>query len=137
MGTIEELLMTDLSHRTVEGFMVAPDGDVDQVAGFENLRRALERRMNTARGSLVHRPDYGVGIKRFQNAINSLENQRALALEIREQFEQDSRVESFVGMRVTVDDNDSSKITIVVRVEIIGFGEADMQFVPFGEVVSG
>ena len=130
MANIEEFLLTDIAHKS--DLLRAADGDLDKITGVKNLKDALFHRLLTYPGSLAHRPDYGVGIKDFQNAPNTIDNQRALALRIKEQFEQDFRVREFSGMRVVINDNDPGNVTIVVRVKINGLEEAEMQFVPFG-----
>lgn len=133
MATIEEQYLTDIAHK--KDFLVAADGDLQTITGVENAKQALIRRLMTQQGSLVHRPDYGVGIKDFQNAVNSIENQRRLALRIQEQFLRDFRVEEFIGMRVTQSQTVPSQVTIFFKVKLRGFGEVEVDFKPFGETV--
>lgn len=137
MALLDEALLRDLAQNPGEGFKVAADGDLDTVSGLENLKAALFRRLMVVPGTLVHRPTYGVGVKNFLNAPNSIDNQRALAVRIKEQFEQDFRVEEMLGMRVSVDRNNPSLVIIFVKVRVQGFGEAEMDFIPFGETVNG
>ena len=133
MATIEERYLKDIAH--IKDFLKAPDGDLQTITGVENAKQALIRRLVTQPGSLVHRPEYGVGLKDFQNAVNSLENQRRLAQRIREQFERDFRVEEFVGMKFTQDSVDPAKLTVFFKVKLQGFGEVTVEFQPFGEAV--
>lgn len=130
MALIDENLLRDMAHN--QDLLRAPDGDFDWVEGVANLKEALLRRLITQPGSLAHRPDYGVGIKDYQNAVANLDNQRSLAVRIKEQFERDFRVESVEGMRFQVDDDTPDKITIFIKVNIAGFGEVELPFVPFG-----
>lgn len=133
MAKIEETLRTDLSHPG--DFEKAADGDIAVIKGLKNLQARLSRCVQTVPGTLVHRPTWGVGIKDFQNAPNSIGNQNVLARRLKENFEQDVDVERFVGMRLTTDPQNQSKVTLYVRVEVVGFGEAEMEFIPFGETV--
>jgi hypothetical protein len=83
---------------------------------------------------LIHRPNYGVGIKRFQNAPTSIATQRRLALKIKEQCERDRRVESLLGVKIIRSDLEPSKSILVIRVKPVGYGETEFKFSVFGEV---
>jgi hypothetical protein len=133
MASILEVLKQDIAHKS--DYLLAPNGDLDLISGLANIKEALFRRLITTPGSLAHRPTYGVGIKSFQNSLNSLENQRTLAARIKEQFELDSRVEAVSGVRVDYGDNTPEKLTIIVRVKIKGYDELEADFIPFGEGV--
>lgn len=135
MAKIDEAYLRDIAHAPGDGFLVAADGDIDTVSGIENVKAALFRRLMVVPGTLVHRPNYGVGVKNFLNAVNSLDNQRALATRIKEQFELDFRVREMIGMRVTTEEG--GKVIIFVRVDLEGFGEVQLDFVPFGDTVDG
>jgi phage baseplate assembly protein W len=130
MALVDEALLRDIAHN--KDLLVAANGDLQTVFGPENVRQALLRRLITTPGALAHRPDYGVGIKDFQNAPASLDNQRDLALRVKEQFERDFRVSSVTGLRFQVDDEQPEKTTIFVKYNIIGVGEVEQPFVPFG-----
>lgn len=133
MASIEETLKTDLVH--AGDLMKTATGDLDVLSGLDNVKSALMHRLITEPGTLVYRPDYGVGIKGFQNAPNSLSMQRQLALRISEQFTKDPRVESVLGVGVRSEDATPQTVTIVVRVKIVGYGESELKFTPFGEGV--
>jgi len=134
--SIEELYRRDLAHQTTQGLETTPDGDLATLTGLNNVRAALFRRLQVTPGSLVHRPDYGVGIKDFLNAVNSLDNRRALAIRITEQFTRDDRVDSVLGMDIRQDETVPGKVVLFVRVTLRGFGEETFRFVPFGETVT-
>ena len=112
--------------------MRAANGDLDVIDGVANLKEALTRRLLTTPGSLVHRPTYGVGIKDYHNAVGDLENQRTLALRVKEQFEQDDRVDSVEGLRFDILDERPNELRIFIKVNIRGFREVEFDFVPFG-----
>lgn len=114
-------------------FVLTASGDLDTIEGLENVKEALMRRLITSPGTVVHRPEYGVGIKDFQNSLNSLEKRRRLAARIAEQFVLDERVESVTGVSVNSDDNNPGMVSITVRVKLVGYDEQQMTFVPFGE----
>lgn len=126
MANIEEHLLTDIAHD--KDLKRAADGDLDKISGLANLKSALLRRLVTTPGALAHRPNYGVGIKDFQNAPNSLDNQRSLALRVKEQFEQDFRVKEVTGLRFDTEDDDPSKTVVVVKVKVAGYEEVELGF---------
>jgi phage baseplate assembly protein W len=133
MSSLDELLLTDIKHSS--DFMQASgSGDISLVSGLDNVTDALLRRLVTEPGAFIHRPEYGVGIKRFQNAPGTLATKRELATRITKNFESDPRVESVLGVTVINDDYTPEKFTIIVRVKIIGYGERAMTFTPFGEL---
>lgn len=131
MATIEELMQTDLAFG--EDYSVTPTGDIDTIKGLANVKQALFHRLTTEQGSLIHRPTYGVGLKQYQNAPNTLASKRSLALKIQEQFLQDDRIEEVTGISINSDDLSPSKVVIVVRVKVKGYDEDKMTFIPFGE----
>lgn len=130
MGLVNEEFKRDIAHN--KDLLLADNGDLQFVEGVENVRQALLRRLITTPGALVHRPDYGVGVKDFQNAPGTLDNQRDLALRIKEQFELDFRVEEVLGMRFDVQDDFPEKTTIFVKFNLVGFGEVELDLIPFG-----
>lgn len=133
MALIDEILLKDIA--LIKDMQRAPDGDLQSITGLRNIRQALFRRLLVTPGTLVHRPDYGVGIKNFLNAPNSLDQQRKLALRVKEQFERDPRVDEVVSLSFDVDDIDPSKFTINVRVRVRGYDEAALSFGTFGGTV--
>ena len=126
MSTITETYGKDIAFK--DDFVLTATGDLDVIEGIENVKNALFRRLVTVPGSLVHRPEYGVGITLYQNALNSLDMRRKMALAIREQFSKDPRVESVVGVSFDSDDNVIGKVAIKVKVWLIGYGETSMTF---------
>ncbi len=131
MASILEVMKTDFAHRG--DYLPAKTGDFDVVSGLENLRQAIFHRLLTEPGTLIHRPQYGVGIKQWQNAPNSLANQMALASRIEEQCLQDPRVESVERVQVTLDDANPDRIRVAVLIKPVGYDEVTLEYVPFGE----
>lgn len=131
MALIDEQYLTDIAHfRDVKR---APRGDIDKISGVANVQEALLRRLMTQPGSLIHRPDYGVGIKDFQDAVFTIDNQRILAARVTEQFEKDFRVDEVRSMSVAQDRNIPEQVIIYVKVRLRGLGEETLRFRPFGE----
>lgn len=130
MADIDEVFLTDIAF----GSDLAPaaNGDLQNAVGIANVKQALLHRLITQPGTLVHRPDYGVGVKDFQNSLNDLSNQRALALRIDEQFRRDVRVQDVVNVGIDADDLVPDSLTITIKVTLIGLGEQELQFKPFG-----
>lgn len=135
MAKIEEELLTDLANNG--DLVLSPTGDIDLVSGFANLKLALFHRLLTVPGSLIHRPDYGVGIKNYQNGVNSLAVQQQIALKIRDNFLRDERIEEVTSVGIDSSDTNPEKITITVKVKIRGFDDAQpITFIPFGGEVA-
>lgn len=130
MATLEEALGRDIAF--AGDFEVSATGDIDLISGLENIRQALMHRLVTSPATLIHRPNYGVGVKDYQNAPATLATQRKLALRIQEQFEQDDRVEEVTSIAVNFDAIDPSRTTIIVKVKVQGYDESAMSFIPFG-----
>ena len=108
-------------------------GDLQTVTGRKNFKQAMWHRMITSPGSLAHRPDYGVGVKDFQNDVSTIERKRELATRIGEQFPRDPRCNEVTSVSF-VNDEDPSKFKITVKMNTIGF-EDDLEedFFPFAE----
>lgn len=132
MSQLDEFLKRDIAFKS--DFVATPSGDLEIIAGLENLKEALFRRLVTTPGSIIHRPTYGVNLKAFQNSIANLETKRRLALAIREQFEQDPRVEKVTGVSILKDDNKPDLIIVNCKVAVRGYGEIGFQFEAFGDI---
>ena len=126
---LEDNLLIDLFFNG--DFGVTKTGDLQEIRGKANLNQALFHRLVTVLGALVHRPGYGVGVKLFQGAISSLENQRDLALRIQTQFEQEERVDSVTGVRFTPDEAQPDLFLVLVKYDAVAFGEIVDLFDPF------
>ena len=109
----------------------APNGDFKIITGINNLKQALFNRLVTVKGSLSHRPLYGVGIQLYQNSVNNLAKQRQIALEIRNQFKEDFRVSDVTG--VSFQAVEGGKFIITYTVEANGLGTITDTVNPFGE----
>jgi len=131
MSRIDEFYKIDLLHNG--DFVAAPNGDFALAKGIVNLKQALFNRLITVQGSLVHRPLYGVGVKLWQNDIATLARQRELANKIKEQFEQDERVDKVTSVRIEkIKENGTFELTY--KVEVSGGGLLDETVNPFDEV---
>lgn len=132
MAEVDEFYLEDLVHD--QGTLLeSASGDLDTVKGLSNLKQALYHRLITRKGSLIHRPDYGVGIKDYQNAVGSMTTFRKLAAAIDEQFRQDFRVQDVTNVKIDQDANNPSLFKIVVTVQTAGYAEVSLTFKPFGE----
>ena len=130
MADVEETFLQDIAFTS--DLQVSPSGDLQSVAGLSNIKQSLLHRLITQPGKLIHRPDYGVGVKDFQNAVNSIANQRALALRIEEQFKKDVRVTDVLNVAVNINNNTPETLVIRIKVLLVGLGEVDLSFKPFG-----
>lgn len=128
---IDEFYKIDLLH---DGdFKAAPNGDFALAKGVTNLKQALFHRLITVPGTLVHRPLYGVGVKLWQNDVGSISRQRDLATTIKQQFEQDERVDEVTGVRVEkINENGTFEVTY--KVQVSGGQLLEETVNPFGEI---
>jgi len=128
--SINDSLGTDIAH---VGDLVRTSGaDLGLISGLANLKNALFHRLITQPGTLVHRPNYGVGIPGYQNAPSSFSIQQRLAAKIVEQFEQDARVASVTNVLIGSDDGTPQTTRIAVFLIPVGYTEVQMTFTPFG-----
>jgi phage baseplate assembly protein W len=118
-------LLTDL--RFGEDFSITPQGDFALIEGVDNVKQALLHRLLTTKGTLVHRPEYGVGIKNYLGAPLDFETQRQLAVQMQAQFLNDLRVAGVNTIQIEQDENNLFSVTIWANVEIEGEGEASLE----------
>lgn len=119
-------LLRDL--RFKDDYDITPQGDLGLVEGVDNVKQALMHRLLTTKGTLVHRPDFGVGIKNFLGAPMSFETQREIAVQIQAQFLNDSRVAGVNSIQILESEINPFSVTISVEVEIEGQGGALLDF---------
>lgn len=132
MATAEEIYKRDLAFQS--DFVKTATGDLDTQTGVKNYKDALFRRLITTPGSLVHRPDYGVGIKSYRNEISSITTRQKIARIIKQQFENDPRTIEVSSVGIVADDLQPELTKIHVRVQAVGYGELQVEFSPFGGV---
>ena len=132
MADLATFLGTDIKHES--DFVNDGMGDLETISGLDNVRAAILRRLMTVPGSIAYRPTYGVGLQNYQNAPLSLETQRSLALRISEQLPLDPRVESVSSVEFVLSETTAGLATLIVSVRVQGYGDAEFQFIPFGEV---
>lgn len=130
MANINEVMGTDVRH--YKDYVKTSSGDRATITGLDNYKEALFRRLITTPGALVHRPNYGVGVKRFLNSPATLSRQRDLARRIEEQFMLDPRTEKVSGVSIAINNSRPDLSIIVVRVKPVGYDEIEMKFEPFG-----
>lgn len=130
MSQIEDFFLEDIQFNG--DIKTAPNGDLALLRGIKNLKQALFHRLITVRGSLAHRPGYGVGIKTYQNQVATLAKQREIALEIKNQFEQDFRVDKLLSVSFKAEPN--GIFTVTYKVQVKGIGEVEETADPFGDI---
>jgi len=81
-----------LSETEDEILQVTASGDIPSQSGRENLRSAIRRRILTAPGELVHRPEYGCGLLLYLERPLTPAVRSQLANAIRSNILRDSRV---------------------------------------------
>lgn len=90
-------------------------GEWDEVSGIACLVQDLVHRLQTPRGSYVLHPEYGSLVHEFLHTRMDAFGQRALAIEVRETFESDPRVEA-AEVQLTVDDGGHVSARISLQV---------------------
>lgn len=68
-------------------------GSVKHITGLDNLREAIYRRVITVPGEVIHRPQYGVGIRKFLNKPCTEANQAELTNLIKLNIRNEERIE--------------------------------------------
>lgn len=131
MADVDEFYLEDLVHSGT--LLESSSGDLDTVRGLSNLKQALYHRLITRKGTLIHRPDYGVGIKDYQNAVGSMTTFRKLAAAIDEQFRQDFRVLNVTNVAIEQNKDNAQLFKVVVTIQTAGYAELPLTFIPFGE----
>lgn len=130
MATIEEFIGTDVVHQS--DWTVNAKGDLGIIKGLKNLKLRLLHRMVTSPGGFIHLPLYGVGIKDFQNSPMTIGNQIQITKRIEEQFLQDPAVETVTGVTFIKDNNFANRLQIIARIQVVGAGDTQFTFTPFG-----
>ena len=74
MATREENIKIDIKHDGGD-FEANNTGDLARISGLDNLKQAIMHRLITVKGSLVHRPSYGVDIQEWQGQIPTIDKQ--------------------------------------------------------------
>lgn len=129
MATIQDFYLRDIKHR--EDFFRTANGDLELEDGLDNIKNQLLRRLITVPGSIIHRPDYGVGIHQYQNVTLTLSVKERIALSIRNNFEEDDRVVTVTSVSFERDDDKPETFKVTAKVELVGFGEQEIEFKPF------
>jgi phage baseplate assembly protein W len=125
----EQAIGVDIRH---DGeFRKSNTGDLLRIKGLANLRQRLFNRLITVKGTLVHRPEYGVGIKEYQGRVGSLAVQRNLATIINEEFLKDPAVEEVTSVRIEQGETETGEFRIFVSYRPIGYNTIESQFDPF------
>lgn len=128
-----DLLGTDFAF--TDDFQIDQQGDFDTLAGLDNVKQAILRRIMTVPGTLLHRPTYGCGLISFQNAPMTLSVKRQLAQRIGEQLPRDPRIAKVVSVAISAPDAQPDNVTIAVTADVVSYGTQTFSFKPFSGVV--
>lgn len=130
MATAEELYGTDINHKS--DYVRDSNGSLGTISGLDNYVNWVFRCIMTTPGTIVHRPNFGVGIKLYQNAIHNLDQRRSLSQKIADNLELDDRTQEVLGVRIEYTDDTPDSVKVTVRVKPVGLDEVTMQITPFG-----
>lgn len=96
---------------------VNPRGDLSTVAGVDSLLLKIDRMLVTNPGEVFHRPDFGIGIIRFQNQPNTADNAVKLRNEIVRNLAKDPDIERVLEVKVQRQEH-----KVFVRVSVVAKG---------------
>ena len=133
MANITETLLTDIRHQNGDLLKETSGGDLRTISGLDNMKEHILRRIMTVPGSIIHRPNYGVGLQQYMGATNNIENQRKIAKHIEEQLLEDSRIAAVKSVGFRTSETNAAQVYISVKVELIGYGETMVENILFGE----
>lgn len=109
---------TDLDLPIVDDdeLLLTPTGDLRTRSGRGNLRLALQQRALTARGDLLHRPDYGGGLPEAVELPSTPAARSELGARVRSNALRDSRVrEATVSVSAGLpDDSGAPSVTVEI-----------------------
>ena len=94
-------------------------GDMKTVSGIENLNQSIFHRLITAPGTMVHRPNYGIGVSRYKNKLNTSETRADLAEKIFRELSEEERISEIIS--VAVEEGDSSS-SVVLKIKYVPKG---------------
>ena len=124
---IEDTYLRDLN-RTEGDYKASVSGDIESVTGMKNLEQSLLHRLITMPGTLIHRPDYGIGIQLWQNGPLTFEKKRQLAVRIDEQYRRDPRVVRIRQISIQGMPGDEFGIIVSVKLDAVALGTASFDF---------
>ena len=129
MAAIDVILLTDVAHN--KDIKTTPK-DADTVSGVDNVREAVRRRIITRPGTLIHRPDYGANLLKYQGAPLTLSKKQEMANAIVENLKREDRVKEVTS--ISFDESTDGITTVKVKYNIVGYGEDILDTPLFGEV---
>lgn len=94
-------------------------GDVKLIDGLQNLKEAIYRRILTTPGEVVHRPNYGVGLKRYTNRPSNIYNQQELSNAIRLNVLNEQRIERVNSISCQWVDN-----IVHINISVVAYGRS-------------
>jgi len=121
MSKIQDSYKRDFLHN--EDYQPTSSGDYVTISGIENVKQRLYHRLITQKGEIVHRPDFGVGIYKYKNAVPTLSTQTEIALDIKKQFMDDIDIEDVEKVSIRFD---NGIFYISTKILIKGYGSTDL-----------
>lgn len=119
--SLEDFLKTDLSLAGGD-LQPATGGDFLTVSLEENVKQAVFNRIITVPGTLLHRPNYGVGLPAFLNEPLSMQKKKDLARTIKQNVERDPRIEEVTAVSIQEVGEGTGVVDLSVSYKIVGYG---------------
>ena len=123
--TTAELFGVDVKHK--RDLVAKLDGDIDIISGKDNAIEAIFRRVFTTKGSIIHRPDYGVGLPNFQNIENRIDQRLKITEDIRVQMGRDDRVQEVKEVSFIDDVDNPAQFKIRIRANLVGLPDLTLE----------
>lgn len=123
MSKINDSYLRDVKHNG--DYRVSNSGDLLEIDGPDNVKQRAYHMIITEKGTIVHRPTFGIGIKSYVNKLGNLSTQQDLALKIKSGLETDKDIANV--SRVQVQDNGEGKFVLLVTFEILAYGTTTLE----------
>jgi phage baseplate assembly protein W len=99
-------------------------GDLQTISELDNIKQAIYLRLITSPGEIIHRQDFGVGIKSFMNKPCTDNNKQRLINKIKLNLIREKRINKI--NKIVCDWNES---LVSVTINVMAFGtELNMNF---------
>lgn len=119
----------------VDDFQTTAKGDYATVDAFENLRRAVLRRLLVRPGEYKLNPNYGVGVTTYVKRAQTKANLDLLRHAVVDQLSRERRIEKVLSVDVTATFF-GNQPGVIIAVRCLAIGRS-VEFSPLSFTVSG
>ena len=101
----------------MDDYQKSSKGDLQTITDILNLREAIYRRVFTTPGEVLHRPKYGIGLKRFLNKPCTETNKQELINLVKLNLPAEKRIET---VEQVLCDWSSDVLNLIIKVTAYG-----------------